>query len=162
MNGSDGTIWLQCHSRCFYWPQVISRGSLLVSGLYSAVPCMHFVAALNLTFSFFICCGSDHMWGKNINALAGSDQSSPADLHFSNGVQLAGASIPGQLQEKLIKFNGCWFWFETLFLLKLQEEAINHSVCDGWKKIWKSRRKMWSTLICKLTINLHFTLIGEK
>lgn len=168
--GSDSTSewWLQCVSSCSRLPRVVFWGSLLVVGLQYAVPCIYLVAVPDLLFSFFICYGnfhSTHMWGKNINALPCTDQNGLADLGFSNSSQLAGAPLPGQLQEKLIKFNGCYgccFWFETIFYLKLQEEAINCSIYHGFKKKWKSHRKMWSTLICKTNIHLYFALIGGK
>lgn len=95
--------------------------------------------------------------GKNINAFPWTDRSSLTNLQFRNCSQLAGAPLPGQLHEKLIKFNGCHFSFEPTFYLKLQEEAINCSVYHGFKKKWKLHRKMWSTVICKTNISLHFT-----
>lgn len=73
----------------------------------------------------------------NFHSTPCTNQSSLTNLQFRNCSQLAGAPLPGQLHEKLIKFNGCHFLFQSTFYLKLQEEAINCSVYHGFKKKWK-------------------------
>lgn len=65
---------------------------------------------------------SAHVQWKNINAFPCAEQNSLTNLQFRNCSQLAGAPLPGQLHENLIKFNGCHFLFQTTFYLKLQEE----------------------------------------